>query len=183
MEDAINNIPPEAWPTITILFNVTCVVTAMWLAWTVFVMWRRHASNLTTSSGMSPNRKAEPDFLHVDEKARKEALERGMAYEDYLEKRDVEEARAAERERRRKESMLSRIGRLVSFGMALFSLATMISGTMFQVSIMGRYWDQYSAGERLTRVVQEHPVGVTVTVAVILVNIVTFVANRKWERS
>ncbi|WP_084395933.1 hypothetical protein [Henriciella aquimarina] len=181
MEDAINSIPPDAWPVITILFNVTCAVTALWLVWTVFVLWRRRASNLTTASGASPNRKATPDFLSIDEKAREEALKRGEAYETYLDKRDRDEARAAERERRRKETMISRFGRLISFGMALFSLATMISGTMFQVSIMGRYWEQYSAGERLTRVVQEHPVGVTVTVAVILFNIITFVSNRKWE--
>ena len=77
--------------------------------------------------------------------------------------------------------MLGRIGRLISFGMDLFSIATMISGTLFQVSIMGRYWEQYSATERLTAVIQNHPIGVSVTVAVILYNIVTYVMNRSRE--
>ncbi len=181
MEDALNSIPPEAWPLITVLFNVTCVVTGLWLAWTIFVMWRRSASNLTTSGGASPNRAANPDFLSVDEKARKAALKRGEAYDDVLDQRDRNEAKAARHDRRRKENAITRIGRLVSFAMALFSLATMISGTMFQVSIMGRYWEQYSAGERLMKVAQEHPIGVAVTVGVILFNIITFVSSRKWE--
>ncbi|WP_300394339.1 hypothetical protein [Henriciella sp.] len=181
MEDAINTVPPDAWPLITVMFNVTCVVTALWLAWTIFIIWRRRASNLTAVRGARVNRNAAPDFLSVDEKARKSALARGEAYEKTLNQRDLDEAKAAELKLRKKESLVARIGRLVSFGMALFSLASMISGTVFQVSIMGRYWEQYSAGERLMAVIQEHPIGVAVTVGVILFNIVTFVSSRKWE--
>jgi len=181
MEDAINSIPPEAWPMITILLNVTVLVTALWLVWTIFIVWRRRASNLTAIRGANPNKSATPDFLSVDAKARKAALQRGEAYEDVLTERDKDEERAERLAQRKRETMISRFGRLVSFAMALFSLATMISGTMFQVSIMGRYMEQYSAGERLMAVIQEHPVGVAVTVGVILFNIVTFVANRKWE--
>ena len=181
MEVTIDNIPEEAWPLINMMFTVTCVVTALWLIWVIFVAWRRQASNLTTVRGGEPNRKASPDFLEIDEKARKAAIARGEAYDKVLDKRDATEAAEARRELRRKESLISRIGRLVSFAMALFSLATMVSGTLFQVSIMGRYWEQYSAGERLMAVVQEHPIGVAVTVGVILFNIVTFVSKKKWE--
>jgi len=81
------------------------------------------------------------------------------------------------------ETVIGRIGRLVSFGMALFSVATMISGTVFQVSIMGRYWEQYSASERLMAVIQNHPIGVAVTVLVIVYNIFNFIMNYKAERS
>ncbi|MEM5518344.1 hypothetical protein WNY37_15390 [Henriciella sp. AS95] len=181
MEDAINSIPEEAWPLLDALLLITCVVTALWLIWVIFVSWRRKASNLTSVRGASANRRASPDFLEVDEKARKAAIARGEAYDKVLDKRDATEAAEARRELRRKESMVSRAGRLISFAMALFSLATMVSGTLFQVSVMGRYWEQYSAGERLMAVIQEHPIGVAVTVAVILFNIVTFVTNRKWE--
>ena len=57
----------------------------------------------------------------------------------------------------------------------------MISGTLFQVTIMGRYWEQYSATERLVSVVQNHPIGVSVTVFVILYNVVNYITNRKQE--
>lgn len=181
MEDALNSVPPEAWPLITALFNVTIVVTLLWALWSGFVFFRRRASNLTAVSGAHPNRRAQPDFLSVDAKARKDALKRGEAYDEALARRDLREEREARQALRRKETALSKIGRIVSFAMALFSLATMISGTVFQVSIMGRYWEQYSAGERLMAVVQEHPIGVTVTVGVILFNVITFVSNRKWE--
>ena len=181
MEDTINAVPPAAWPFINLLLTVTCVVTALWLVWTVFVAWRRSASNLTSIRGASPRQSASPDFLSVDDRARLEAIKRGEVYEKALDKRDEADEAAARRAVRRKETMIARLGRLVSFGMALFSLATMISGTLFQVSIMGRYWEQYSAGERLMAVIQQHPIGVAVAVGVILFNIVTFVTNRKWE--
>lgn len=153
----------------------------LWLAWTVFIWWRRSALNLTSTSSVDVNRKAKPDFLSVDLKARNEAIKRGERFDKELERRDREEAREEKRETRRKQTRLSRLGRLVSFGMALFSLATMISGTMFQVTIMGTYWERYSATERLMSVIQNYPIGVAITVAVILYNIVTFVTNRKWE--
>ncbi|MEM7492433.1 MAG: hypothetical protein AAF296_03570 [Pseudomonadota bacterium] len=181
VRNALEAVPPEAWPLIEILFNVTLVFTALWLGWTVFVAWRRSASNLTAIRGASANPAAEPDFLSVDKKARKEAIARGEAFDKELQRRDRDEAAAARNAARKKETMLGRVGRLVSFGMALFSIATMISGTMFQVSIMGRYWEQYSASERLVSVIENHPIGVAVTVAVILYNIVTFVMKRSQE--
>ena len=181
MDETLRSIPADAWPVIDILFNVTCVVTAIWLATAVFIWWRRSASNLTTASSASPNRKATPDFLSTDEKARKEAIKRGEQFDRELDKQEREDERNARRLARRKETGISRITRLISLFMALFSLATMISGTVFQVSFMGRLWDQYSASERLLGVVTAHPIGVGVTVLVILYNLVTFVTNRKWE--
>ncbi len=177
----IENIPEEAWPLIELLFNATIAFTILWLSWTIFVAWRRSASNLTAIRGASANPDAQPDFLSVDTKARKEAIARGEAFEKELQRRDREEAKAATRSARRKETTLGRIGRLISFGMALFSIATMISGTLFQVTIMGRYWEQYSATERLVSVIQNHPIGVSVTVFVILYNVVNYIISRKQE--
>jgi len=180
MDDVLEAIPPEVMPYVGIMFNILAVVTALWLAWTVFIWWRRSASNLTSVSDSVPNKKAQPDFLEVDKKARAEAIKRGETFEKELERRERDEAREAKRSGR-KETRMGRLGRFMSLGMALFSLATMISGTLFQVTIMGRYWEQYSAGERLMKVVTEHPIGVSITVAVILYNIVSFFTNRKWE--
>lgn len=177
MDDVVNAIPPDAWPLIDMLFNTTLIVTGLWLVWTLFVAWRRSASNLTSVSGARANRNAEPEFLSVDEKARKQAIKRGEGFDKELDRRDREGERAERHAARKRETMVSRIGRLVSLGMALFSMATMISGTMFQVSIMGRYWEQYSASERLMRVIEDHPIGVTITVLVILYNLITFVLN------
>ena len=181
MDETLRSIPADAWPVIDVLFNVTCVVTAIWLASAVFVWWRRSASNLTTSSSASPNRKATPDFLSVDQKARKEAIKRGDQFDRELDKQEREDERQARRAARSRETTVSRIARLISLFMALFSLATMVSGTVFQVTFMGRIWEQYSASERLLGVVQAHPIGVGVTVLVILYNLVSFVTNRKWE--
>ena len=183
LQDVVIAVPQEAWPLINTLFNIVMAVTGVWLAWTAFIWWRRSASNLTTMSGATPNRKATPDFLSVDEKARKEAIKRGESFDKELDRREREDEKALAKAARKDETVIGRIGRLVSFGMALFSVATMISGTVFQVSIMGRYWEQYSASERLLAVIQNHPIGVTVTVLVIVYNIVNFVMNYKTERS
>ena len=47
MQETLDRIPPEAWPLIDLLLNVTMIVAAVWLAITIFVLWRRQASNLT----------------------------------------------------------------------------------------------------------------------------------------
>jgi len=181
MDDTLRSIPADAWPLIDLLFNITCVVTAIWLAATAFVLWRRNASNLTTSSAASPNRAATPDFLSVDAKARREAIQRGEKFDNKLDRQDRDDEREAKVEERAKETRLSRIARLISLFMALFSLATMISGTVFQVTFMGQIWEKYSATERLMKVLHDYPIGVGVTVLVILYNLVTFIINRKWE--
>lgn len=183
MDETLRSIPAEAWPLIELLFNITCVFTAIWLATTVFVIWRRSASNLTTSSDATPNRKATPDFLSVDKEARKEAIKRGEAFDRKLDKQEKEEAAEELRKERSKETRISRLARLVSLFMALFSLATMISGTVFQVTFMGQIWEKYSASERLMKVVQDYPVGVAVTVLVIVYNLVSYITNRKWEEN
>ena len=181
-EDVIAAIPEEAWPFIELLFNITIVLTIVWLAYTVFVMMRRDASNLTPINAASPNKHADPDFLSVDKKARKEAFKQGEAFDKQLDQRDRDETKAAKVAARRKESMWQRVTRLISFFMALFTMATMISGTLFQVSIMGRYWEQYSAGDRLMHVITEYPLGVAITLFVIGYNIVNFVIGyRKKE--
>ena len=183
MNDTLQSIPDEAWPILTIVFNVTCVVTAIWLLWTVFVWWRRSASNLTSTSTASVNRKASPDFLRVDEKARREALQRGADFEKDLDARDRAEAAQERRAFKRKETGFGRIARLIALLMSLFSLATMLAGVIFQVSFMGKLWEQYSAAERVEKLIVEHPIGVVITFGVIAYHIVIYVTHRKWEEN
>lgn len=183
MEDVIEQIPPEAWPLIDLLFNLTMAATGIWLAITVFVLWRRNASNLTSVSSASRNKDINPDFLSVDEKARQAAIKRGDDFGKVLDERDRQAHKEELRAKKRDMSLFGTISRLVSLGMALFSIATVISGTMFQVTIMGRYWEQYSAGERLMSVVQSHPFGVTVTVLVIVYNVYHLITKHMSKES
>ena len=58
---------------------------AVWLITSIIGYFHRRAYNLTLAeSGGSPIR---PDFLKVDKKRRREAIERGEEYSDVLEKR------------------------------------------------------------------------------------------------
>lgn len=176
-EELINAVPEQAWPLIELLFNVTIVTTIIWLGYTVFVMMRRNASNLTPVHATSADKSAEPDFLSVDNKARKEAIKQGEAFDKELDKRDAADEKAKLKATKRKESKMQRAARLVSLIMALFSLATMITGTIWQVTIMGRIWEQYSATERLVTIIQKYPLGVVIALFVIGYNIFNTVVS------
>jgi len=181
MPETLNQIPPEAWPLIDLLFNITMVTVAIWLAITVFVWWRRSASNLTPVNAASKNRKAQPDFLNVDNQARTAALERGETFDKEVERREREEARAAAKQRGSKSTPGQTVARFVSFLMSLFTLATMIFGAIFQVSRMGSIMKDYSTTERILSVIQSHPISFAVASAVIIFQFYRFLVDRKWQ--
>ncbi|MFN7054979.1 hypothetical protein [Hyphomonas sp.] len=186
MQDTLDQIPPEAWPIIDLLFNVTMAAAGIWLAITVFVVWRRHASNLTPVHAAGRNRKAQPDFLKVDRKARAEAIKRGAAHEKDLDRRDEAEAKAAaeaataaakaaEAEARRNAPMTfaQRISGLVTFLLSLFTLLSIIVSSIFTISRMGDYVGEYTAWERITSIIMQHPIAFTICVLIIIARIYT----------
>lgn len=181
MSETLNQIPPEAWPLIDLLFNLTMAATGIWLAITVFVLWRRASSNLTPVHAAEKSRKAQPDFLKVDKKARAEALERGEAFDKELERREREAARAEARRKRGPITIGQHLARFVSFFMSLFTLATMIFGAIFQVTRMGDMMKEYSTAERLMTVIQNHPISFTVATLVIGFQVYRFISDRNWQ--
>lgn len=185
MEQTLQQIPPEAWPIIEILFNVTMAIAGIWLALTVFVIWRRHASNLTPVNSTSKNNKAQPDFLKVDQKAREEAIKRGDAHEKALDRRDAEEARAEARanavSRREPVSFAQRLAGLVTFIMSLFTLLSIVTSSVFTVSRMGDMVGEYTAMDRIVAIIMAHPIAFTVCALIIIARIYTqfFIPTKK----
>lgn len=178
MQETLDQIPPEAWPLITLLLNVTMAVAAVWLALTIFVWWRRSASNLTPVQAAGKNKSAQPDFLNVDHAARDAAIARGAAYDEALEKRAREEAAAG---KRKPVSLAGRAAGLISLLMSVFTLATMIYGAIFQVSRMGSLMQEYSSVERLGAVIANHPIAFAITTLVIVVHVYRFIKSRQWQ--
>ncbi|MEM6651945.1 MAG: hypothetical protein AAGA72_01790 [Pseudomonadota bacterium] len=181
MPETLNQIPPEAWPLIDLLFNITMVSVVIWLAITVFVWWRRSASNLTPVNAADKNKTAQPDFLKVDQRARSEAIERGESFDKEIERREREEARAAARAHQPRGTVSERLARFVSFFMSLFTLATMIFGAIFQVTRMGDMMREYSTTERILTVIQNHPISFTIAGLVIVFQIYRFFVDRNWQ--
>ena len=95
VQDAIDRIPPEAWPLIDIACKVTVAIALVWIFLALVAWWRRRAYNLTIASTAKRNKDAQPDFLTVDKKAREAAIERGAAHEADLTERERQEAIAA----------------------------------------------------------------------------------------
>ena len=181
MSETLNQIPPEAWPLIELLFNLTMASVGIWLAITVFVWWRRSASNLTPVNAASSDRKAQPDFLEVNKKARAEALERGEAFDKEIERRQREEVKAEARKGRNKATTGQRMARFLSFFMSLFTLATMVFGAIFQVTRMGQMMKEYSTLERIAAVIQNHPISFSVATLVIGFQVYRFFVDRNWQ--
>ena len=176
MQDTLDQIPPEAWPLIDFLFNATLVVGVIWLALTTFVLWRRSASNLTPVNAARRNKKAQPDFLNVDDKARETAMERGETFDKEL------EAQARARSGSKDPiSLTERIASFVSLFMSLFSLATMVFGAIFQVSRMGSMMEEYSSIERIKAVLEAHPIAFIIASLVIVFHIYRYFTQRKWQ--
>lgn len=177
--DITDKIPPEAWPFIDSLFTITLVLTIIWVVLSVFLMWRRRASNLTPVNAASKSKAAQPDFLSVDQKSRQAAIERGEGFDKELERRERSEAGEPKKSAL---SMSQQIASIITFLMSLFTLATMIYGAIFQVSRMGMLMQEYSSVERIYTIVERHPIAFVFASMVVIFHIYHFVSQRKWKR-
>lgn len=181
LQNAIEQIPADAWPMIDLIVTIMFVAVGIWLFIAIFVYLRRVASNLTPVNAAQKNKKAAPDFLKVDKKARKAAIARGKNFEKDLDRMERDEARAEAKARRSNATLGQRIAGLVSLFMSLFTLATMIFGAIFNVSRMGRMMKDYSAQDRIVAVVKDHPIAVAIASLVIAYHIFKFFSDRKWK--
>lgn len=181
MNEIVEQIPPEAWPLIDAAFWITAVITLVWWSIAVFVYLRRSASNLTPVQAARKKKSDQPDFLSVDQKARDEALKRADAFERDLSKQEAAEARAAAKGEGRAWSLAGTAARLMSLFMSLFTLATMIYGSIWQVSRMGSLMREYSTFERIGAVIAAHPIAFAIATLVIAYHIWRFFADRKWR--
>lgn len=174
MQETLNQIPPEAWPFIDLMFNLTMAAAGIWLGITVFVLWRRHASNLTPVNSAEKSRKAQPDFLKVDHKARAEAIKRGEAFEKELDQRDIAARKAEAKRRKGKVGLLQRLSGIVALVMSLFTIVSIIYGSIFSVTRMGEMMEEYSTTERMVTIIKTHPIAFSICVIVILARIYTY---------
>lgn len=184
IQNAIEQIPPEAWPIIDLMMQILVGLFIVWLALALIAWWRRRAYNLTIASTARRNRKAQPDFLSVDQKARRKAMERGEAHAKALDDREAaaDDALAALKAAKEPVTIASRVASAATLVMSIFTLLTGITGAVFNVTRMGDYVEQASAADRLLYLVQEHPIGTAVAVFVIGFNAWRYFADEKWKK-
>ena len=179
--DVLDRVPPEAWPLIDRMFQITVAVALIWLALSLFVYWKRKAANLTPVTAPGRNKDAQPDFLNVDHKARKAAIERGESFERELQVREAEEARTAERAALGAATSGRKLAKLASLLMSIFTLGTLIAGSIGNIGRMGEYMQQLSAPERILESIRNHPIGSVALVLVIAAAVYQYFNERKWR--
>ncbi|MXO91961.1 hypothetical protein [Pontixanthobacter aquaemixtae] len=166
---------------IDIAFKITIVLAVVWLLLSLVAWWRRRAYNLTVASTAKRNKKAQPDFLNVDKKARDAAIKRGEAHEEMLEDREREEEIAAMKAAKGPITWAKRISSAASLIMSIFTLGTGISGVVLNVGRMGDYLKEGTSGGRLQYLLQEHTIGVIVALVIIVIHIYFYFSKKKWE--
>lgn len=181
VQDAIDRIPPEAWPVIDIAFKVTVGIVIVWIVLSLFGWWRRRAYNLTVASTARRNRKAEPDFLHVDKKAREAAIERGEAHEEMLEEREAREAAIAAG--KDPVGMGRRIAQISALLMSIFTLLCGVMGAVANVGAMEASVKNLTAAGKIQYIVTQHPIGTAIAVLVIVYNIYHYISHRRWQEA
>jgi hypothetical protein len=181
MGDTPITVPAQYLPLLDWAYTGTIVFAALWLLSWMFIAMRRNASDLTPVLAADYDPKARPDFLKINDKKRKAALERGQDYSRQLDKTEAEQARREARKSKAPLTLAQRIFRLVSLLMSIFSLATMIGGAIFQVTYITGLLKNVGAWERFVELVEKHPIGFTVASIVILYHVVTFFTDKKWE--
>ncbi len=149
-----------------ILSWLVIVFGALWLVTGIAGFLHRRAYNLTPaeSGGGKP---ITPDFLKVDRKKREEAIARGEAYAEVLEKR----ATPAE-----KAEFWSRAAAIIT---ASFTLVGTVIGSLMKVESLETGVRQFSSVDAITSTIREHPLGISIAVLVIGANIIIFVKATK----
>jgi len=183
MQDAIDRIPPEAWPFIDLLFRITIALVVVWLVLAIFAWWRRRAYNLTIAATARKTRKGQPDFLKVDRKAREAAIARGAAHEDVLEAREREEALAALRAAKDPIGWTQRIVGIGAFIMSIITLGSTILGAFINVSKMGEGLQQMPSGERIVTILTRHWFISLVMLVVVAWHIYQYFIQHKWKEA
>ncbi len=181
VQDVIDRIPPDAWPLIDTLFKVTTVLAIVWLLLGLVTWWRRRAYNLTVASTASRSKAAQPDFLRVDEKARKEAIARGEAHEEFLEDRERAEALAALEGAKNPINAGRKMVGLAALLMSVFTLSTTIFGAINNVSGMSAALRSLDSFDKFTAIVAEHWLGALIVAFVIGWHLYKYFADRKWK--
>ena len=178
---AIDAIPPDAWPVIDIMMRVLIALALVWLVIALIAWWRRRAYNLTIAATARRNRKNQPGFLTVDHKARAAAIARGEAHAEDLDERDEAEAALAAADK--PLNLAGRLAQAATFIMSIVTLLTGFSGAVFNVTRMGADIEQLSAGGKLQHLVTEYPLGCAVAVFVIGYNLWRYIADKKWKEA
>lgn len=183
ISDAVDRIPPEAWPVIDQMFRILTILAVVWLLLAVLAWWRRKAYNLTIASTASRRKAAQPDFLGLDKDAREDAIERGEAHDKVLDKRERDDALATLRAAKEPIGLAARLASIATAAMSIITLVTGFMGSIGNVTKMNEYLEDASATERMSFIVQQHPLGCAIAVFAIGYAIWRYFAEKKWKEA
>lgn len=140
---------------------------ALWLVTSVIGAMHRRAYNLThAESGRSKD--IRPDFLKVDHAKRKEAIERGEAYDTVL--KDRQQAETV-----KTAAKVGSWSRFLAIMAALLGLVTAAAGAVGKIGSVQKDLEQIGTWDRFVDLISQNPAGTVVAIAVIGVNVIIVV--------
>jgi hypothetical protein len=151
-------LPPSTAAWIDRLLLVCIGLSILWIVLEVIGFAYRRSYNLTPVA-TTGSKDIKPDFLKVDRAAQERLLERGRDF-----------GRPA-------EPVARKAARLGSLGMIASGLVTLVSAAFLafgRVEEFDATWRNLSAKDRFVAIVQSHPVGFTIALAMTVAAIIRF---------
>jgi hypothetical protein len=159
---------------------LTVAIALVWMASSLFLYMRRRASNLTSASGARVQGDASPDFLKVDHKARKDAMERGEDYDKALKDREKAEAAAAAAASSSADKPVGLLARLSGLASLLFSIFSLLAAALQVITQVDKMSSTVSQTDKIGSIIAHYPVPTAVCAFVILFQLYYFFAQKKW---
>ncbi len=170
MQDLDWTIPDNYRQIFTIASWALGILGGTWLVTGVVGYMHRRAYNLThAESGRSQNVK--PDFLKVDQAARKAAIDRGEAFDKQLADKAAGPKPPAEA-----------IGSWARMGASLTAIITLVAaivGSLGKAEVLQKGAERIGSFEKLGVIFREYPFGASIAVICIVANVIAFNSSRK----
>lgn len=154
-------IPPAAAAWVDRLMLVFLGLLVLWVVLKLAGLAMRRAYNLTPVA-TADSKNVKPDFLKVDHAARQQMIERGREFD------------------RRQAGGLAKATTATSFGVVASGFVTFVSAAFLafgRVEELDATWRSLSAKDRFVAIIQTHPVGFTLALAMVAA------AGVRWVRS
>ncbi len=163
----------ENWTNVDLVLKAMMIAGLAWLVLTIFIYWRRRATNLTPVDMPCLNPAAQPDFLSINQEKMESALKRGDQFDEILDRREQipGELKTAKTARS--------ICGYIAVTLSVLSMLIVVAGSIWPTSVAGQSIVSDSNEGHLIDVVQSYPIAISIALFAICISIWHLAVGRK----